>query len=70
MMDYCEFFRTEDEAIAACREANRGLTRTDPACRAVVDGPENNYAVVDLETAKELLDFEGESPVACLIVTD
>jgi hypothetical protein len=40
----------------------------------VVDGPgdENdnaNYAVVDLETAKELLD-EGESGLTCLIVTD
>lgn len=70
MMDYCEFFDTEEEAIAACRAANGGLKSTDPACCAVVDGPENNYAVVDLDTAKELLDFGGDSPLPCLIVTD
>ena len=53
MMDYCEFFATEEEAIAACREVNRGLNSKDPACCVVVDGPEDNYAVVDLETAKD-----------------
>ena len=62
MMDYCEFFDTEEEAIAACREVNRGLNSKDPACCVVVDGPEDNYAVVDLETAKDLLDFGGEIP--------
>jgi hypothetical protein len=70
MMDYCEFFATEEEAIAACREVNRGLNSKDPACCVVVDGPENNYAVVDLETAKDLLDFGEESQLPCLIVTD
>ena len=70
MMDYCEFFDTEEEAIAACREVNRGLHSKDPACGAVVDGPEENYAVVDLETAKDLLDFGKESPLRRLIVTD
>jgi hypothetical protein len=25
MMEFCEFFATEGEAIAACREVNRGL---------------------------------------------
>ena len=70
MMDYCELFDTEDEAIAACREVNRGLNSKDPACCLVVDGPEDNYAVVDLETAKDLLDFGGDSPAAGLIVTD
>lgn len=55
-------------------QVNRGLNSKDPGCCAVVDGPgdENdnaNYAVVDLETAKELLD-EGESGLTCLIVTD
>ena len=53
MMDYCEFFATEEEAIAACRKVNRGLNSKDPACCVVVDGPEDNYAVVDLETAKD-----------------
>jgi len=38
MMEYCEFFDTEEEAIAACREVNRGLNSDDPACCAVVDG--------------------------------
>jgi len=60
----------EEEAIAACREVNRGLNSKDPACCAVVDGPEDNYAVVDLETAKDLLDFGGESLLPCLIATD
>ena len=60
MMDYCEFFESEEEAIAACREVNRGLNSKDPACCVVVDGPEDNYAVVDLETAKDLLDFGGD----------
>ena len=70
MMDDCEFFVTEDEAIAARREVNRGLNSKDPACCAVVAGPEDNYAVVDLETAMDLLDFGGEAPLPCLVVTD
>ena len=70
MMDYCEFFATEEAAIAAYREVNCGLNSKDPACCAVVDGPEDNYAVVDLETAKDLLDFGEDSLLPCLIVTD
>jgi len=70
MMDYCELFDTEEEGIAAGREVNRGLNSKDPACCAVVDGPEDNYAVVDLENAKDLLDFVKKSPLPCLIVTD
>jgi hypothetical protein len=81
-MDYCKFFATEDAAIAHCREVNRGLSPTDPGCCAVVDGPgcsdENHasdctccaYAVVDLETAKDLLDFGEAGSPTCLIVTD
>jgi hypothetical protein len=46
-MSYCRFFDTQDEAIAACREENRGLSSTDPRCRAVIDGPEDDYAIVD-----------------------
>ena len=70
MMEYYECFYTEEEAIAAFRAVNRGLNSKDPACCVVVDGPEDNYAVVDLETAKDLLDFGGESQLPCLIVTD
>jgi hypothetical protein len=80
-MDYCEFFETEEEAIAHCRECNRGLTSKDPGCCAVVDGPgpwedadgkviQANYAVVDLETARDLLDFGDAGSPTCLIVTD
>lgn len=36
---------------------------------AVIDGPDDNYAVVDLESAKEILDWP-ESGLTCLIVTD
>jgi len=56
--------------MAACRAVNSGLDSKDPACCVVVDGPEDNYAVVDLETTKDLLDFGGDSPLPCLIVTD
>jgi hypothetical protein len=68
-MDYCKFLQTQDEAIEHCRLVNRGLSPTDPDCCAVVAGPGDNFAVVDLETAKDLLD-EGNSGLTCLIVTD
>ena len=68
-MDYVEFFETEDEAIARCREVNKGLASTDPECCCVVDGPEANCAVVDLETAKDLLDYP-DSGLAPLVVTN
>ena len=69
LMDYCKFLQTQDEAIEHCRLVNRGLSPTDPDCCAVVAGPKDNFAVVDLETAKDLLD-EGNSGLTCLIVTD
>ena len=69
-MDYCEFFETQDEAINHCCEVNRGLSPKDPGCCAVVDGPENNFAVVDLETAKDLLDYGEAGSPPCLIVTN
>jgi hypothetical protein len=69
LMDYCKFFDIEGEAIAHCREVNRGLNSTDPGCWAVVHGPEDNIAVVDLETAKDLLDFGEAGSPTCLIVT-
>ena len=82
MNDYCAFFETEDEAIDHCRLVNRALQQVgdqNPAC--VIDGPgcdndEHNaaceccaYAVVDMETAKEILDYP-DSGIAALIVTD
>jgi hypothetical protein len=83
MEPYFEFLETQDEAIDHCRKRNRGLNSKDPRCCAVVDGPgctadpeEHHapdctccaYAVVDLETARELLD-DGESVLPCLVVT-
>jgi hypothetical protein len=65
-MDYCKFLQTQDEAIEHCRLLNRGLSPTDPDCCAVLAGPEDNFAVVDLETAKDLLD-EGGSGLTCLL---
>jgi len=35
----------------------------------LIDGPEDNYAVIDLESAKEILDYP-DSGLPCLIVTD
>lgn len=70
LTDYCEFFETQDEAIEHCRLVNRGLTSKDPGCCAVVAGPEDNFAVVDLETARDLLDFGDARSPTCLIVTD
>jgi hypothetical protein len=70
LMEYCRFFDTEQGAIAHCREVNRGLTSKDPGCCAVVAGPEDNFAVVDLETARDLLDFGDARSPTCLIVTD
>jgi len=81
MTSYFEFFFTEDEAIDHCRIKNAGLKPGDENCFAVIDGPgcaeddhpENcqcaNYAVVDLETAKEILDFP-DSGLPALVVTD
>ena len=37
MMDYCELFDTEEEAIAACLKVNRELNSKDPACCVVVE---------------------------------
>ena len=69
-----------DEAIDHCRKRNVGLNSQDPECMCVVDGPGCctdghqpecpccDYAVVDLETARELFD-DRESGLAPLIVT-
>lgn len=53
---YTRFFATQDEAIDRCamknRAARKAENKTDIYC--VVDGPEDNYAVVDLGTAIDL----------------
>ena len=68
-MDYTAFFPTEDEAIDHCRQVNRACKAVGFELCAVIDGPDDNYAVVDLETAKEILDYP-DSKIPCLIVTD
>ena len=74
MVDYCKFFSTEADAIAHCREVNLGRSSKDPDCCAVLDGPGDesgnaNYAVVNLETAKDILGDDPGGPTY-LIVTD
>ena len=62
-----EFYSTEDQAIARCREINRGLTPDDQSCDVVIEGPDDDYAVLDQETAREILD---DSRIPYLIVTE
>jgi len=53
---YCKFFDTEDAAFNRCQMKNRASRRAgnfkDIYC--LVEGPEDNYAVVDLKTAIDL----------------
>jgi hypothetical protein len=65
-LPYVAMFDTQDQAIEHCKAMNRG--QTEPMY-AVIDGPENNYAVVDLEVAKEILDWP-DSGIPWLIATD
>ena len=49
------FFDSEDDAIRLMRDRNRSERDAKrPAWWCVVDGPEDNFAVVDLETAIDL----------------
>ena len=59
---YCEFFETEDEAINHCLKVNQD------ASLCVIDGPDDNYAVVDIESAEEILEYP-DSRIPYLIVT-
>jgi len=80
-MTYFEFFETMDDAIDHCRKRNVGLNSQDPECMSIVDGPGCctdghqpdcpcwDYAVVDLETAKEILGYP-DTDLAPLVVTD
>lgn len=53
---YCKFYKNENDAKWAMRQHNKSLTRKvfHKYFRVVVQGPENNYAVVDFKTASEL----------------
>lgn len=50
---YCRFFAAENDAIARCQLKNRACRRANNYrdTYAVIDGPEDNFAVVDLMTA-------------------
>jgi hypothetical protein len=52
--DYCRFFDTEDAAEEHMRKLNRMLkvSGLDPV--VLTDGPEDNFAVIDLSTAIEM----------------
>jgi hypothetical protein len=53
---YCKFFEGDDKAADWCEMKNKACRRAgnfkDIFC--LVDGPENNFAVVDLGTAIDL----------------
>lgn len=55
MSEFVRFFKTLAEAKAYCDL--RILTGEQ---FKVIDGPEDNYAVVDSETAKDILSEDGE----------
>lgn len=63
-MDYCEFFDTEEDAIAVCREMNRALSSKDPACCAVVDGPRGQLRRRRFRNGKGLARLRRRSPAA------
>lgn len=53
---YTRFFKVENEALDMCSMKNSACRRAKNSRDrfAVVDGPDNNFAVVDLITAFEL----------------
>jgi hypothetical protein len=53
MKAYTRFLNTEVEAQALCRMKNRACRRANnyKDIYTVIDGPEDNYAVVDLDAA-------------------
>ena len=53
---YIAYFDDENDAIARCYHKNQACKRAGNYrdIYAVVDGPEDNYAVVDLSTAIDL----------------
>ena len=50
---YIRFFYTENDALVRCELKNKACKRANNYrdIYAVIDGPEDNYAVVDLKTA-------------------
>ena len=53
---YTKFFDTEDDAVDRCSLKNKACKAANNYrdIYAVVDGPEDNFAVVDLTTAIQL----------------
>lgn len=52
---HCRFYEDYDEAYLMMKNYNHRLVKKDHRyLRALVDGPDNNYAVVDIDTAIEL----------------
>jgi hypothetical protein len=51
-MKYCKFFKNENDAECFCEMKN--VTAKSDNIFAVVDGPEDNFAVVDIHTAIDL----------------
>ena len=56
-MAYCKFYDTEREAADAMKLYNNTLDKGKSGIkhyRVMVDGPDDNYAVVDLDTAIDM----------------
>ena len=55
-MKYCKFYNTKENAKQAMNIHNKSLTKKffSKYFRVVIDGPENNFAVVDFKTAYEM----------------
>jgi hypothetical protein len=56
METYMRFFEDKGQARDFMKEKNRACVRAGNRsdCYCVVDGPEDNFAVVDIDTAIEL----------------
>ena len=60
--EYLRFHSTEAAAMESMRVMNRAHAQGDRAVFVVTDGPEDNFAVMDLPTAIEMeLPYKWES---------
>lgn len=52
---YIRFYDTEIRALMACNDFNQSCRNVGnyADCRVMVDGPDGNFAVVDIDTAIE-----------------
>lgn len=55
-MNYCKFYKTKEEAENMMKINNKSLSKKcfHKYFKVVIDGPEDNFAVVDHKTAYEM----------------